>query len=345
VKVRSPGTLRSHNAEARRLFLNEIHESGKYIEVKKCPYCGHDAFRKISETDRRGLPSDVVICEKCGGCFKSAILDDEANAFHYENISYMLRGKTSDRHAMESLFQERVRKLARPRFNFINNFVELTPGHDLIAEFGCNDGANLVPWKEKGFDTIGIDLDPAIIEFGRSKGLDLACGDFLNYDFSGKRPGLVILSHMLEHVADIDLVLQKLRGIISPDGYLFIESPGIRVHGLGNALAYFDIEHNYNFDLASLRRLLTARSFNNIYEDEYIRVICSLNRNLISKCHGERGMPSEAGIIKGLMDMMPYQKMELEALLRKSEDGNIGIKIFNRLQRLYYRRWYSSVSR
>ncbi len=319
--------LSGHQKDARELFLNDIHAKGKYIEVSRCPFCGAADLTKVSERDSRGLPCEVAVCDACGGCFKSRILDDEANRYLYEKISYMLRGKDRSPGAVEALFRRRVKEFAYPRYGFIRHFAELEQDTDLIAEFGCGDGANLVPWREDGFSVIGIEFDGGMVEFGRSKGLDLVHGDFMTHDLVGARPKLVILSHLLEHVTDMNAVLNRIHSVLDPYGYLFIEVPGVRGQGLGRPLSSFDVEHNYYFDLESLSSALRKNRFSVAYGDEYIRVICR---------------PAGAPVAEPRNRKAGARRI-LE-LFREEESGSIRAKAMNRLTGAYFSAYYSILS-
>ncbi|MFH1189203.1 MAG: class I SAM-dependent methyltransferase [Candidatus Omnitrophota bacterium] len=330
---------------ARQLFLDKVHSRDNYIYVERCPYCGHGLFTGISEIDRHGFPYDAAICDRCEGCFKRAVLKGKANAFYYENVSYLLRGHRTDRLAMEDAFNERVRRFARPRFHFIDNLTELTPGKDLIAEFGCNDGANLYPWIKAGFEVMGVDLDSKMADFGSKKGIKIVPGDMDVRLFEKEKPRLIILSHVLEHVSDINAALQTMRVCLAPDGYLFIEVPGIRVHGLVKPPGYFDIEHNYNFDLKSLRRVVKNNGLDLLYADEYARFICVHSNNAPVK---PKSMPFSydriaASCLGSFPAVFGLGSRRLRDLLSAQGLDAVMIRAASRLQLLYYRHLYRSI--
>jgi hypothetical protein len=344
-----PVMLTQAQKNARALFLKEIHYKNGYHKIEACPSCGQGSkFIKISQVDRRGLPADIVVCDKCGFCFKMNILKPSSSRFHYENVSYVLRGKGAALDCADTDFLSRLKSFAYPRYSFISHFLRLEPGRDLIAELGCNDGANLLPWKEAGFEVLGIDLDPKIVEFGRKKGLDLISGDFMDYDFSLRKPRLLILSHILEHVTDINMTLERLRKIIDPDGYLFIESPGIRVHGLNNTLAYFDTEHNYNFDMKAVKSIFERHLFKVLYADEYIRAICTPGGNGASSASNDISFSLNkiaAGVISKFVKFLRrLNDLDLRHLLKKGESKSIDTVLLSKLQTLYFRLYYAAIT-
>lgn len=326
IEANVPAGLNESQKKARQLFLDEIHRGGRYTAIDTCPFCAASDFMKISERDSRGLPTEIVSCDGCGGCFKSSTMNPEATRFHYEKISYVLRGKELSESSIEKLFKERVSSFAYPRYNFIRHFIRLDPSRDLIAEFGCGDGANLVPWKREGFDVLGMEFDTRMVEFGGNKGLRLLAEDFMTYDFSKKRPKLVILSHFLEHVSDLGAVLKRLHSILDPHGYLFVEVPGTRVQGLGKPLSIFDVEHNYYFDLGSLSGALRKNSFDIVYGDEYIRILC---RPIDVPISAMRQMPS---------------RQRLSDLLMEAERGSLRMKALNWFWNRYFRYYYLFLS-
>lgn len=340
-----PYQLTESQLAARKQFLSEVHKTKNYVFITECPYCANKSFTKISEIDGRGLPSEVVICDACSGCFKSIILDKRASSYHYENISYSLRGKDSSQDDIERLFFKRVRKFAYERYYFISFFTKLNKEKDLIVEYGCNDGANLLPWLKNGFNVLGIDIDPKMIEFGRRKGLNLVRGDFMDYGLLNKRPKLIILSHVLEHINDVNGFLNKLVEILDPDGYIFIETPGIKTQGLVDSLSYFDVEHNYNFDRSSLEKILIRDQFKIIYADEYIRFLCTPNRSQ-GVCNNNETFSMEkiiSRLLKIIINIFNYKDKTLLFLLQKGARNNLNIRILNKLLSLYYKNYYRSI--
>jgi len=337
-EVAIPKDLTHSQLSARRLFLEKIHNQNSYIKLNSCPYCGARSFTKISEIERRGLPCSVVICYSCDGCFGLTVLNDQANRYHYENVSYLLRGKEIEDDKLDKLFWERVEHLAYGRYNFISAFSNFNPGEDLIVELGCNDGANLYPWQEAGFETIGVELNPRLAEFAKEKGIKVLRGDLMECDFGKSKPKLIILTHVLEHVRDISATLKKLSGILDSQGCIFIESPGIRVQGTGNSLEYFDIEHNYNFDLKSLTGLIKKYGFKIIYADEFIRLLCTPKNNPLNpepKIRLFSLNKIKSGFFRCLSNMLSNKNEQLYDLLRAGERRSLKTRLYNRAQRGY----------
>jgi 2-polyprenyl-3-methyl-5-hydroxy-6-metoxy-1,4-benzoquinol methylase len=255
---------------ARKRYLQIIGDTD-FSYHDNCVICNGDRAVLIAATERRGLPVNTYLCEGCGVLFKNPVLNEEASQKYYEEISYNLRGKTYASNDLEMLFHERVQQFAIKRYELLRSKIHLEKG-DLIAEVGCNDGANLVPWHDAGFDVIGFDWDDTLLGFGRKKGLKLLKGNASQLSSLNLKPKLIILSHVLEHLRDPITELKGYRELLEPNGYLFIEVPGIKKWCL-DFLAYFDVEHNFSFNLGVLKRITSQCGYSLEYGDEFILMI------------------------------------------------------------------------
>lgn len=326
--------------------MAEIHWKQRYVRLESCPYCGAHEFSRVSEIDSRGVPAEVVICEVCDGCFKAAVLDSEAHVYYYQMLSYTLRGKPVTDSGMEALFHERVRTIAYPRYAFVRHFTDLEPGRDLIVEWGCNDGASLYPWHRAGFEVLGIDLDARAVELGRGKGLPLYYGDLFGQTQS-QPAGLLILSHVLEHVLNLQAVLSRAYTLLRPGGFLFVEVPGIRTQALGDPLQYLDAEHNYNFDARTLRALLRRHGFHLLYLDEYVRAIATTEGGL--RLPQPRPMPWSAqrivaSVLGWSLQVLTRRPRRLYQVLSDAESRTLRSRLESRMWNLYFRWHYASIS-
>jgi len=83
------------------------------------------------------------------------------------------------------------------------------------------------------------------------------------------QPGLVLFRYVLEHAQDVHGVLDALRGLIAPDGYVLFEVPDA-----SRALERCDYstiweEHVFYFTPTTLRRCLTVAGFDVVFLKSY----------------------------------------------------------------------------
>jgi len=108
-------------------------------------------------------------------------------------------------------------------------YLQLLEGRKRILDVGCGRGEFLELMRQAGIEAEGIDIDPAMIEHCRGKGLDNArIGDGTGYlegvpDYS---LGAVFAAQVIEHLPYEQLVrfLRAAREKLEPGGLLVLES-------------------------------------------------------------------------------------------------------------------------
>ena len=134
---------------------------------------------------------------------------------------------------------------------------------------------------------VGCDFDQNRLDTGRAAGLHLVCGGIDVLEKEDFQADLIILSHVLEHLPDVDDALRKAAGMLADNGRLYIEVPGIRALNRprhmairdewmisnNNFLNYLQLEHNYCFEQLTLDAFAGRAGFEKIRNDEYIRAI------------------------------------------------------------------------
>ncbi|MEI6613505.1 MAG: methyltransferase domain-containing protein, partial [Chrysiogenales bacterium] len=78
--------------------------------------------------------------------------------------------------------------------------------HFEIMEFGCAAGWNLIPFFNEGYHVTGYDYSPSLVEFGRSRGLNLFTGSF--QEIIGEYD-VIILSHVIEHFTNFFSIYER----------------------------------------------------------------------------------------------------------------------------------------
>jgi hypothetical protein len=134
---------------------------------------------------------------------------------------------------------------------------------------------------------IGFDLDHNRLAAGRRAGLDLRTGGADSFGTISRQTDLVLLSHMLEHMHDVDQTLKMIRGGLRRDSYLYIEVPGIAglvkpkdkcsvidgYQASNDFLGYLQFEHNYCFELSTLTAFAERNGLRRIAGDEIVRAL------------------------------------------------------------------------
>jgi len=101
-------------------------------------------------------------------------------------------------------------------------FVRLSglPRGARVADLGCGSGVFTDLLRQQGFQSVGLDISPKLIELGRRKypGLELIEGDAENLPFeSGSLDG-VLLSGLVHHFPDPRKVASEVRRVLRSAG-------------------------------------------------------------------------------------------------------------------------------
>ena len=100
-----------------------------------------------------------------------------------------------------------------------------------VLEIGCGSGWQLAHMKQAGWDTLGLDFDPAAAAAARGRGLDVRVGDVRDLHLDAGSFDAVVMAHVLEHVFDAVGLLAECRRLLKPGGRLVSITPNARSLG------------------------------------------------------------------------------------------------------------------
>lgn len=243
-------------------------------EIAAC-LCGREEGSVVTELDRYGLPCRSVLCKNCGVLRTSPRLDADSLQQFYETDYRALYGGT--RQVTEEFFAQAT-KNGEAILRLVGG--RLRPGAR-VADVGCGSGGLLLSFRDAGHRVVGCDFGAEYLQRGIRDGLDLRVGGF-DVLHDAQPFDLIILSHVLEHIPDIDLFLDGLRKMLRPDGLLYVELPGIRVVGTTyrEPLAFFQGAHLWSFDLNGLSLTMAQRGWVLVKGSEHIRALYTPGRQV-----------------------------------------------------------------
>jgi 2-polyprenyl-3-methyl-5-hydroxy-6-metoxy-1,4-benzoquinol methylase len=134
-----------------------------------------------------------------------------------------------------------------------------------IADVGCAIGGLLEQLKNEGFDNItGIDPSISCVNITKNeKGINCLHASLFELDDSFGKYDLVILSHVWEHILDLEAALKSIEKILKPNGCIYVECP--------NAMNYknlihapyqeFNTEHINHFSKGSFYNFFGSRGY------------------------------------------------------------------------------------
>ena len=203
---------------------------------------------------------DIAVCSSCGAGYADDIPSQADFDRYYAQMSkyeHSYRdGKVSDVDAAR--FSEVV-DLAGPHVKSGNRIVDV----------GCATGALLAEFKRRGFTNLqGYDPSEACCEAGkRLYGINVEESTINGLTSRSESADLVIMTGVLEHLADVDTSLHLLKGMLASGGMLYLEVPDASRYDEWFSAPYqfFSMEHVNFFSPQSLSNLLARHGFETIF--------------------------------------------------------------------------------
>jgi len=156
-----------------------------------------------------------------------------------------------------------------------------------VVDIGCSNGVFLDLFREKGFETWGVEPSENAA-LARAKGHKVLKSAFEKTNLPKNYFDLVILNHTLEHLDDPLGILKKVYGLLKKDGIIFVDVPnagGLGAKLLGKYWPYrLPEEHKWQFTKQSLSKLFKKAGFKIIHFEsrsgifEYANPLLELHR-------------------------------------------------------------------
>jgi len=190
--------------------------------VTRCNLCDATRFVILTRRDRYGFPAEAHACERCGLVFLNPRLTADAYARFYQSVYRPLVSAYHGRLIDARTIQDEQRVYAAERVAFLRPFVS----RDLqtLLDIGGSTGvvaAHLA--RELGLTATVVDPAPLEVAEARRLGLETMTGLVEQYDFGARIFDVVIVCQTVDHLLDVAGTLGRIRGLLAPQGLLFID--------------------------------------------------------------------------------------------------------------------------
>lgn len=196
---------------------------GKII-YSKCHLCQNDQIKKaISLADYSISKQNFEIwqCTQCNFLFTQNIPDEESIGSYYASEDYISHSDTQ-KGIVNKLYHIARKIMLNKKFRLIK---KINAGKTIL-DIGCGTGYFLNYMQKKGYQTLGIEVSDNARTFGKQNfGLNILPPNHLLKNKIDQQYNNITLWHVLEHIYDPKLYLQKISRILNDDGVLFLALP------------------------------------------------------------------------------------------------------------------------
>jgi 2-polyprenyl-3-methyl-5-hydroxy-6-metoxy-1,4-benzoquinol methylase len=273
-------TLTSRQREVVEVLQDKIDRGIYVLEDGPC-LCGAHKDSAIAETDRYGLKLKTVVCSVCGLLRTNPRLSQESlGEFYQQEYRDLYMGP--EYKGLESYFQGMIRR-GIYLIELIRRFYpDIKLAGKNVLEIGCSMGGILVPFLKSGAKVKGYDYDQRYLDYGKNRypGLELLKGGIEKLEAENVQYDIIILNHVLEHLACPGVAVDLLKARIKPEGIIYVSVPGV-----SNPEYYFSsnksflgalhIAHLYHFSPKTLCR--EFRGFVPVHIDNQVNALFKLD--------------------------------------------------------------------
>ncbi len=177
-------------------------------------------------------------------------------------------------HLLDSLylfFEDRfrgVREDIKRRLHAYDSFLEKNDKifkNALVLDIGCGRGEWLEVLNEKGFETIGVDINEIMVKECKERGLNAILSDALEFLRKQKDESFSLISgfHIIEHLEFKFLVelLDEIFRVLKPGGAVLFETPNPINIEVGTSEFYIDPSHKNPIHPKTGSFLIESRGF------------------------------------------------------------------------------------
>lgn len=201
----------------------------------------------------------VVTCADCGAAYATPLPEQAAYDRYYRDASKYADTATGTGSGAQAWDEHRLGETAAA-------IAALVPDRAThIVDIGCGAGGLLRKFAQLGYMRLtGVDPAPACAAATDAvPGVRGLVGNLFAPPVDLEPAGLIVLSHVLEHVRDVASAVDGLAAMTAAGGHVYAEVPDASHYTeyLVSPFLDFNTEHINHFSVETLQRLFAARGW------------------------------------------------------------------------------------
>ena len=229
-------------------------------QLRACEVCSSDKFILLQSNSRKGSAlnygiNQTLICSRCSYKMQNPRYPNEFYKEYYSEV-----------------YREICFGFLAPDQDYIDDQIErggkvleyckkFFPEPGVVLDHGSASGGALIPFKEKGWEVLGVDPHEESVNSGRNElGLDVRKGVGEKLPFASNTVDFIMSLGSLEHSYDIGLTLKEAKRVLKDDsGILFIRWRSDKLWG--SPMEYYNHNHYRFFTDSTIKLLLLKYGF------------------------------------------------------------------------------------
>ena len=249
---------------ARQFFSNNKLKDEYKLELKSCPVCNKNRFKKLFKL----YEFKYILCKDCGFLFVNPRLSDKGSYLWYNsdyynaalNSEYYINENIDRFHSVSLSGVERENAIQLLLSNGISKYSS-------ILDLGCGGGSFIdLLVSQYGFkNVLGIDLNEQAVNFAANfRNLNVKQVN-INEFSSDERFDVVVSIESIEHANDLEGYISSIKSHLQNKGFLLISTPhndALARKYLGKFSDYYCAPNHLNyFNLITLKEFLKKYRF------------------------------------------------------------------------------------
>lgn len=275
-------------------------KSSSLVNITSCPICKSNVndviLDKVTDNVSYAVEysANILSCRSCNHGFLSPVIKSSKLHLAYQgyytqstaNLEIASNSSADRFSKLRAFYEYRYKGLSAKKGKyiywiaclipfarfFLNRAVRFLPepsknNHPTLLDVGCGRGDFLIRAQDCGYASIGIDFDSATVDIANKRGVSASVAEIHDLPLDVQYDAIV-LSHVVEHVADPVRLLGDIFKRLKPGGYFYISTPNINSAGrltFGKSWRGVDFpRHLQYFNVANLTLLLNGSGFEKI---------------------------------------------------------------------------------